>query len=492
MVSRTLRCYNPVMNVRIANLSYVVTPRGVLTDQDIVVRDGTVASITATTPPAAAPPGATPPAHTEARRETEGPPRADGALSPDRTIDGTDRCALAGFKNAHTHAAMTLLRGYGDDMRLQEWLQQRIWPAEATLTGDDIYWGTRLAALEMIKSGTTFANDMYFFFPDAFRAFQDSGIRAAVGLALFDFNDAERRRAIQREVDDLLDRFVTAEAPSAGTAPSARSAPSAQSAPAPRVFPTIAPHSVYTCSGELLRWAAERAAEFDLPFHIHMSETKREVDDCVAAQGVRPWQYLDKLGVLKIVAGRGIAAHGVWLDESELALIADNTITLAHNPASNMKLASGAFDWSSIVDHEIPVMLAPDGVASNNNLDMFDEMKLAALLQKHHFGDPTRLTAREALAVATGAMSSVFEPWGVGGGIDEGAPADIILVDLNHPQMAPVHNIESNLVYAANGTMVDTVLCGGEVLMERRVVPGEEDVRRKATERAHALVRRSG
>jgi cytosine/adenosine deaminase-related metal-dependent hydrolase len=210
------------MDLRITSTAWIVSGHGILTGHDIVVRDGMITAIE--------PSGS----GTSVPREGAGPTRlagdgggtgSDGATGfrggtgPDRPagtgreriIDGSRFCAIPGFKNAHTHAAMTLLRGYGDDMRLQEWLQTRIWPAEAALTGEDVYHGTRLAAIEMIASGTTFANDMYFFFPEAYRAFAESGIRAAVGLALFDFGDADRRRQIQREVDALLDEYVGGE-----------------------------------------------------------------------------------------------------------------------------------------------------------------------------------------------------------------------------------------------------------------------------------------
>ncbi|MFW5643226.1 MAG: amidohydrolase [Alkalispirochaeta sp.] len=469
------------MDLRITNTASIISGDRVLTDHDIIVRDGT---ITALEPSGSAGPGPTEGAGPNQLNGDRGRTGADGVRDGagtdlpardgrERVIDGSRFCAIPGFKNAHTHAAMTLLRGYGDDMRLQEWLQTRIWPAESALTGEDVYAGTRLAAIEMIASGTTFANDMYFFFPEAYRAFADSGIRAAVGLALFDFGDADRRRQIQHEVDTLLDEYA------------------GRGSDGSLVFPTIAPHSIYTCSGELLQWAAARSREFDLPFHIHMSETEQEVDDCVAAHGLRPWRYLQRLGVLDEIAGRGIAAHGVWLDDDERSLIAEHRITLAHNPVSNMKLSSGAFDWAAVAERGIPVMLAPDGVASNNNLDMFDEMKTAALLQKHHFREPTRLPASEILAAATGGRSDLFRRWGVGGALEAGAPADITLVSLDHPQLVPVHNIESNLAYAANGTMVDTVICNGKILMEGRRIPGADEVMRAAADRAQALVKRS-
>ncbi|WP_083943795.1 amidohydrolase [Alkalispirochaeta americana] len=436
------------------NPDYLLTPQGPITGQDLWISRG---AITAILPQGSPPPPGTP--------------------TP-RSVDCRGKAAIPGFKNAHTHAAMTLLRGYGDDMPLQAWLQERIWPAEAHMTPEDIYWGTRLAALEMIKSGTTFANDMYFHPAQAAQAFTDAGIRAALGLALFDFDDPHRRAQVQDRLQDNLETIW----------PNRRKSPPEEPE---QVFPVIAPHSIYTCSGELLQWCARQASENHLLYHIHMNETRREVDECLAARGVPPMEHLQNLGVLETMGDRVVAAHMVWLDPPELDIAARWGITAVHNPASNMKLASGCFPWQDYARRKAPLMLATDGTASNNNLDMFDEMKLAALLQKHHFQDSTRLPAEEILAIATGARSTVFEPWGVGGALTEGAPADIALIDLDHPQMVPVHNLQSNLVYSANGSVVDSVICNGRVLMENRQVPGEEEVLREARRCTRELVKRA-
>ncbi len=436
------------MDIIIRDISFLLTRDGILRDRDVLIRGGRVERIAST--------GA-----------------LDAAASGAPTvISGKNRAVLAGLKNGHTHAAMTLLRGYGDDLHLQEWLQNRIWPAERLLASEDFYWGTRLAALEMIRSGTTFANDMYFGAPQVWQAFADAGLRAAVGLALFDFDDATRRRETMAAVDRLLEEL--GDERSDGT-----------------IFATIAPHSIYTCSGELLAWAATRAQECGLAFHIHMSETEREVAECLETHGMRPFQWLDSLGVVERIGARSIAAHGVWLDSSERAIVAESGMTIAYNPASNMKLASGALDWKALRDAGIPMMLAPDGVASNNNLDMFEEMKLASLLQKHHFGDSTRLDASSVVNLAVGEYSDAFSPWGVGGHLFEGSPADLIVVDLNHPQVRPVHNIESNLAYAANGSLVETVIIAGRIVMEDRAVRDEAEIIAEATRCADELVRRA-
>lgn len=434
------------MDILIKNTSLVITEHGVFEHQDILIQGNTIRSI-----------------HPH-----------DAAATPSpgtRVLSGVGQLAMGGLKNAHTHAAMTLLRGFGDDMPLHQWLQERIWPAEAVLEEEDIYWGTRLAVVEMIRSGTTFANDMYFNAPAVMHAFEDGGIRAAVGLAMFDFNDPQRRAQTQKEVEQVL-RDIS---PSPGS----------------RVFPTIAPHSIYTCSGELLQWAADRSSELDLVFHIHMSETRREFEECKAAHGYSPFLYLDSLGVMARTQGNMIAAHAVWIDPQEFELLTRYGVTVAHNPGSNMKLASGAFPWQEFVQNNIPIMIAPDGVASNNNLDMFEEMKLAALLQKHHWQDPSVAPAAAVLAAGMGVGAPLFEHWSVEGHIRQDGPADLILLDLDHPHLVPQHNVVSNLVYSANGSVVRTTICNGEILMHDRMIAGEGEVIHRARQQAASLVARS-
>ncbi len=434
------------MDILIQNTSLVITDQGILEHQDILIRGSVISSI-----------------H---------PHDATATPSPGtRVLSGIGQLAMAGLKNAHTHAAMTLLRGFGDDMPLHQWLHERIWPAEAVLKEDDIYWGTRLAIIEMIRSGTTFANDMYFNAPTVMQAFEDGGIRAAVGLAMFDFNDPQKRAQTQKETEQVLNKVSLD--------------------PGRRVFPTIAPHSIYTCSGELLQWAAERSSELDLIYHIHMSETQREMEDCKATHGLTPFLYLESLGVMARTQGNMIAAHTIWIDPSEFELLKRYGVTVVHNPGSNMKLASGAFPWQEFSRSGIPIMIAPDGVASNNNLDMFEEMKLAALLQKHHWQDPAAAPAKAVLAAGMGVGATIFEHWSVEGHIRKDGPADLILLDLDHPQLVPQHNIASNLVYSANGSVVRTTICDGEILMHDRMIRDERDVLTRARHQAASLAARA-
>jgi 5-methylthioadenosine/S-adenosylhomocysteine deaminase len=395
---------------------------------------------------------------------------ADGAivaLGPDVTpdagddvLDGTGRALLPGLVNGHGHAAMTLLRGYGADLTLQQWLETSIWPIEAKLTAGDVYWGTRLACVEMIRSGTVHFWDMYWHPVAVARAVHDSGMRATVSEVLVDGRDETRGTEVRRAaVDGLaaMDEF------------------------APRVKRALGPHSIYTVSSTTLRWCAEHAAANDLPIHIHLSETRSEVDDCVEAHGQRPAEYLDQVGLLTPGA---LLAHGVWLDERELHLIADRGSTIVTNPVSNLKLAVGRiFPYPDAAGRGIPLGLGTDGAASNNSLDLFQDMKFLALVQKHAAADPSMLPAAETWAIATGQRSALL---GQEGRIAIGEPADFLLVGLDAPELNP-GDLQANLVYAASGSVVDATVVAGRVLMRDGVVENAEEVRAEAAACAHRL-----
>ncbi|MFW6084053.1 MAG: amidohydrolase, partial [Gemmatimonadota bacterium] len=285
----------------------------------------------------------------------EAPSDAEAA----RVIDGTDRLALPGLVNAHTHAAMTLFRGYGDDMPLRPWLEERIWPAEGRLTDEDVYWGTRLACAEMIRTGTTLLNDMYWKVENGVRAIRDAGLRANVSAGLIsggfmgDLKGEMRELIASYEAGEFGDRIRLA----------------------------ISPHAPYTVTPDDLEWCAELAGEHDLPIQIHLSETLREVEECVEEHGVRPAFHLESCGILDRPT---TLAHGVWLDRDELEMLASHPATVVHNPVSNLKLACGQgrdvrgwFDYPAAKAAGVNVALATDGTASNTNLDMFEEMKFA-------------------------------------------------------------------------------------------------------------------
>ena len=382
-------------------------------------------------------------------------------------VDGKGKIALPGLVNLHTHASMTLFRGFGDDMKLQDWLETRIWPKEAKLTPDDIYWGAKLACLEMIKTGTTTFNDMYFQMDQVAKATKEMGLRAFLGEGLIDFNDAAAGQEMLKKVQGVnrkIEALKTA-----------------------RIVPVLAPHAIYTVSKDTLVAMKELADKKGYLLHTHLSETLREVEDCLAKHAMRPAQYLDSLGALV----RGVLlAHGCWLDPAEIETIARAGSKIAHCPVSNMKLASGqAMPYAALKEAGVVMGLATDGAASNNSLDMFETMKFAGLLQKFAHNDPTVLPADEAFQMATLGGARAL---GIDAGLLEvGRLADVILVDPRRAGMTPRHDDLSNVVYAAHGDCVDTVVCDGQVLMKGRRVKGEAEILEKAAAVARDVVTRA-
>jgi 5-methylthioadenosine/S-adenosylhomocysteine deaminase len=386
----------------------------------------------------------------------------------DHVIEGRGRVLLPGLVNTHTHAAMTLLRGYADDMQLQPWLAERIWPLEAHLSADDVYWGTRLACLEMVTSGTTGFNDMYFFMESAARAVDEAGLRAVLSYGFIDLSDSTKREHECRATEGLVDAVGRM-----GN---------------PRISAAVGPHAVYTVSPEGLRWCADLALERKLGVHVHLAETGTEVADAVRAMGRRPVALLDEAGLL---GPSTVAAHGCWLDDAECRLIAERGTTVSHNPSSNMKLATGrAMPYPALKRAGARVALGTDGAASNNCLDLFGEMKTAALLQKFAWNDPTVLPAPDALALAAEHAHAALGF--AGGRLEPGAPADLILLETRAACNTPRHSAVSNAVYACTGAAVTTTLCAGRVLMHDRVVPGAEETISGAAVAARALVSRAG
>jgi len=382
-------------------------------------------------------------------------------------LDGHRKAAIPGLFNGHTHAAMTLLRGYADDMPLHDWLTTKIWPIEAKLGEEEVYWGTKLACLEMIKSGTTFFNDMYWFWEGSARAVAESGIRAMLSAVFIDgFDEARAREQINR--NEAL--FAAS-----------KHLPS-------RISFALGPHALYTVSPESLGWVRDFAEKHDLLVHFHLSETATEVEECEKRYGMRPVEYLDSI---EFLGPRTIACHCVHLTRNEIAILKQHEVKIVHNPASNMKLASGTLPYGALkaagLYHHIA--LGTDGCASNNNLDMFEEMKIASLLHKAVSGDPTCMPAQEAFELATRNAARVFRV--NAGMIAEGRLADLLLLDLTKVELIPNHNLVSNLVYAANGSCVDTVICDGVILMEGRRVAGEEELKEKAQAVALELVNRN-
>jgi 5-methylthioadenosine/S-adenosylhomocysteine deaminase len=376
----------------------------------------------------------------------------------DETIDAGGGPLVAPLLNGHTHAAMTLFRGSGGDLPLMPWLQEKIWPVEAKLDEEDVYWGARLACAEMTRTGTTRFWDMYWHPGASARAVADAGLKATIGAPLFDADGdaAGMRETAQRSLDHLAEL-------------------------GPAITPALAPHSIYTVSEDSLRWIAELSAERQVPIQIHLAETEAEVADCVAEHGLRPAAYLDSLGML---SERAVLAHGVWLDREELELIAARGATVVTNPAANMKLAVGAvFPYPAARAVGVAVGLGSDGAGSNDSLDLLADLKLFALAQKHAAADPTAITAAEAWAIATGTLAPRL---GAGEPLSVGAAADFLLLRPHAPELA-IGDLTSNLVYAAAGAAVETTIVGGRALMRSGEVPGQDEILARAGERAHRL-----
>ena len=385
---------------------------------------------------------------------------ADVAARPDDdVVDARDMALVGGLINGHGHAAMTLFRGYGSDLQLQEWLNDKIWPAEAKLTAEDCYWGTRLAALEMVRSGTTHFYDMYWHPEAVARAAEDTGIRATVGAPLFDGRNPDGLGALRDRALESLDALATC---------------------GPLITPSLTPHAPYTVSQPSLAWVGEISAERDLVVHIHIAETRREVDEWMAEHDDRLAVYVDRCGLL---GPRTILAHGCHFDDAELELIAERGATIVTNPCSNLKLASGdAFPYPRAAAHGVAIGLGTDGAASNNSLDLLADLKVLALVQKHAAYDSTALPAGEALAIAQGRRSPLLG----GRPLEVGAPADFLLIDTSLPEMNPGHLVD-NLVYSASGSVVDTTVVAGEVLMRHRHIDGAAEVVAEARARAARL-----
>ena len=381
------------------------------------------------------------------------------------TIDASGKAVIPGMVNGHTHAAMTLFRGFADDMKLMPWLEEKIWPNEAKLTQEDVYWGSKLACLEMIKSGTTTFLDMYQKFKATADAVEEMGIRGYLSPTYFDWFDPVQTEKAKLECEKL---YKVAEEYGS------------------RIQYVVGPHAIYTVSGPLLQWIDKFACERNVLVNLHLAETEEEVKNSIEKFGLSPVRYLYKLGVL---SPRLIIAHGIYVDDDEIRMLADHGVKVIHNPASNLKLVSGIqFKFKEMEKAGIKVGLGTDGCSSSNNLDMVETMKLASLIGKAWRKDPETLTAEEMFEAATSTGADIL---GLNAGrVKEGTLADLVLIDLKIPAFTPNFNFVSNLVYAANGSCVDTVICNGEVLTQGKKVPNEEEIMEEAARCAYNLVKR--
>jgi 5-methylthioadenosine/S-adenosylhomocysteine deaminase len=376
----------------------------------------------------------------------------------DEVLDADGDLLVPGLVNGHTHAAMTLFRGHGDDLPLMRWLQEKIWPVEARLGPEDVYWGTRLACAEMIRTGTVHFWDMYWHPQAAARAVIDAGLRATCAAPLIDSSGspaAAREAALEslEAIGEMGGQIVAG----------------------------LAPHAIYTVSEESLRWVAEVSSERGVPVQIHLSETEAEVRECLEAHGERPAGYLDRVGLLGPMT---LLSHGVWLARSELELIAERGATLVTNPVANLKLAvGGVFPYPLARQLGIAVGLGTDGPGSNNSLDLFDDMKAFALLQKHQAGDPSAVTAAETWEIATGRRAPLL---GASGRLAPGEPADFLLLRSDAPELS-LGELDAALVYAASGSVVEATVVAGRVVMRDAAVDEIGEIVARARERAGRL-----
>ena len=378
----------------------------------------------------------------------------------EKIIDAEGKILLPGLINTHTHLSMTLFRGLADDLSLDSWLNDHIWPMEANLNGDYCYIGALLGAVELIKSGTTTFSDMYFYMEDVARAVEDAGIRAVLSYGMIDFGDAERREA---EIEENLQLFKSCNGMADG-----------------RIKVFFGPHSPYTASEDLLIKVRELADEYNMGIHIHVSETEKEINDSLDERGLRPFEYLEKIGFL---GPDVVAAHCVWLSDEEIEIIKKHDVKVSHNPCSNMKLASGIAPVSKLIENDICVSIGTDGASSNNNLDLIEELKTASLLQKVSTLDPKVLTSDESITMATIKGAEALGLENEIGSIEVGKKADIILIDTNSANMVPdSSSLSSNVIYSANGSNVDTTICNGKILMENKklTVLDEQEIYDKA------------
>lgn len=365
-----------------------------------------------------------------------GPALESNGETWDREIDGEGNLLMPGFKNAHTHTAMTFLRSYADDMKLDEWLHQQVFPNEAKLTGEAVYWFTKLGIMEYLTSGITAAYDMYFYVDDGARAAKDCGFRYVFCESINDFGgtvegvEKDYLRLNQDEKKQISHR--------------------------------IGFHAEYTTSRELMEGLSALAKKYEAPVSTHCSETRKEVEGCKNRYGMSPVAFLDSLGMFQ---HGGTLFHCVHMDEGDFQILKDRGVYVVTNPASNLKLASGVAPISRFLEEGIPVAIGTDGPASNNCLDMFREMFLVTGLQKAACDDPEVIPADEVLKMATvnGAYAMGLTDCDT---LSVGKKADLILIDLKQPNMQPVQNIEKNLVYSGSKQNVKMTMVGGKMLYE--------------------------
>ena len=395
---------------------------------DILIQDGTIVSLH--------PSGS--PAYADADPSVE-------------TLDCTGRAAVPGFVNMHTHAGMSMMRGLGEDIMFHEWLA-RIWDVESRIDAEYVYHATKVACLEMIKTGTTTFNDHYWYMPMAYKAASEMGLRAALAYVICDKNDPQESERQKAQCREMYEQTL-----SWGEEASF----------------VIAVHAIYSVREEMIVWASRFAREHGLKVHIHVSETRKEIEDCMAQHdGMSPVEYLDSLGIL----GPDVtAAHTLWLSENDIRILGERKVNCVHNVNSNLKLASGyRFLYNELRDAGANICLGTDGCASSNNLDMLETMKTSAMIQKAWRGDPSAMPLNELLDMAT---VNGCKALGINAGkVEEGYLADILIIDTENYNFLSPGSFLANFVYSAHSDCVDSVICDGKFIMRGRVVEGEREI----------------
>lgn len=372
-------------------------------------------------------------------------------------IDCTGKVAMPGFVNMHTHAAMSLMRGMQEDVPFQTWIDN-IWDIESKIDSDFVYWGTKVACLEMIKTGTTTFNDQYWHLADARRAAIEMGIRPVLSYVILDKSDPKESERQKIQCQKRYEESLSWE----GEA----------------IF-EMAFHAVYSVSEEMMIWASDFAKKHHLPLHIHLSETQQEVADCMKKHGgLTPVEYLDRLGILD---KNTIAAHCLWLSDTDIEILGKRQVNCVHNINSNTKLCSGyKFKYNELRDAGANVCIGTDGCASSNNLDMLEAMKTSALVQKAWRNDPKAMPINELIAMAT---SNGAKALGLNcGSIKEGNKADILIIDTDNSFFLSPGSFLANLIYSAHSDCIDSVICGGRFVMQNRKVKGEKEILSQARE----------
>lgn len=365
-------------------------------------------------------------------------------------VECSGKTAVPGFINMHTHAGMAMMRGVGEDISFHAWLD-RIWEVEKNLSDEYVYHATKVACLEMVKTGTTTFNDQYWFMPMAYKAAIELGIRPSLSYVILDRNDpeeSERQKVQCQQMYEWAAKWGN------------------------EALFMISIHAIYSVREEMIVWAADFARSHGLKIHVHVSETRKEVEDCLAQHGMSPVEYLDKLGIL---GPDVIAAHTLWLSDKDVEILGRRGVTCVHNVNSNLKLASGyKFMYNELRDAGANICLGTDGCASSNNLDMLETMKTAAMIQKAWRNDPSAMPLDELMAMTT---SNAAKALGIDAGrIEVGALADILLVDTDSYHFLSPGSFEANLVYSAHSDSIDSVICGGRFVMKNRIVPEEKEI----------------